>query len=116
LRVVEGGKKDAAPPAAPASRAPVWLGLAAIGLAAAAALYLFVLRPSDTAPTEGPETPLAAAPPPGSEIEAVDFGHSTGAIFQVEDQGAAYAVVWISDEKPEGEGEESPDAPEDRIQ
>lgn len=117
LRVLAGGKKDeVAAPAAPASRAPVWLGLAAIGLAAAAALYLFVLRPSETATTEGPETPLAAAPPPGSEIEAVDFGHSTGAIFQVEDQGAAYAVVWISDEKPEDEGEEGPDAPEDRIQ
>ncbi len=117
LRVLPGGKQDeASAPAAPASRVPVWLGLAAIGLAAAAALYLFVLRPSETATTEGPVTPIAAAPPPGSEIEAVDFGHSTGAIFQVEDQGAAYAVVWISDEKPEGEGEEGPDAPEDRIQ
>jgi len=104
LRVVDGGQKDA--PAKPASSPRgMWLGVGGLALAAAAALLIFFLRPTDgTTPTGGDDAdgPIAAAePPPGSEIEQVDLGHSTGAIFQVEDEGALYAVVWISDEKPE---------------
>jgi len=103
LRVVDGGKKHtpAAPQPAP-SRAPVWIGTAGLVLAAAAALWFFVLRPTDpgTVP-DSPTAPVVAlAPAPGSEIEQIDLGHSTGAIFQVEDEGAQYAVVWIGDEKP----------------
>ncbi len=44
---------------------------------------------------------VAEAPPPGTEVEQVDFGYSTGAVFSVEgSEGERYAVVWISDEKP----------------
>jgi len=110
LRVVDGGQKDA-PEASKddaASSRGMWLGVGGLALAAAAALLIFFLRPTDgTTPTPGgddtdPDGPVATAePPPGSEIEQVDLGHSTGAIFQVEDEGALYAVVWISDEKPE---------------
>lgn len=113
LRVVAGGKQEA--PADAPTRAPVWIGVGAVVFAAAAALWFFVLRPAETT-GGGEEVPLAAAPPPGSEIEEVDFGHSTGAIFQVEDEGAQYAVVWISDEKPAGLDEPASDEDEDRIQ
>ncbi|MCB9594945.1 MAG: hypothetical protein H6719_19640 [Sandaracinaceae bacterium] len=114
LRVVAGGKKDAGAEPAP-SRGPLWLGVGAVVLAAAAAFWFFVIRPGQTETPDTNPDPIAAAPPPGSEIEQIDFGHSTGAIFQVEDEGAQYAVVWISDEKPDDFAE--PAAPEpDRIQ
>ncbi|MEZ4339211.1 MAG: hypothetical protein R3B82_21535 [Sandaracinaceae bacterium] len=119
LRVLDGGKKTA--PVAPAeapSRGPIWLGVGAVVLAAAAALWFFVLRPAQTTPGgEGSDRVATAEPPPGSEVEEVDFGWSTGAIFQVEDEGAQYAVVWISDEKPpELQPPANPDEDEDRIQ
>ncbi len=114
LSVVQGGKrsegKRSEPVAQPARRSNVvWIGITAT-LAVAAAVLLVVLRPwSGTGETD---VPLAAAPPPGSEIVEVDFGYSTGAIFSVEGQeGEHYAVVWISDEKPEVE-----DETEERVQ
>jgi hypothetical protein len=91
LGVVTGGKKEEPKKR---SRSVVWVSFGAT-LAAAAAVLMLVLRPFDTVP----ETP--PAPPPGSEIVEVDFGYSTGAIFSVEQEGARYAVIWISDEKPE---------------
>lgn len=106
LAVVPGGKKaEPAQPKAKPRRNVAWIGIAAT-LAVAAAVLLFVLRPFDFGTTE-PTTPMAEAPPPGSEVVEVDFGYSTGAIFSVEGQeGEHYAVVWISDEKPDLEAEE----------
>lgn len=99
LGVVQGGKTSSAEPARRTN--VVWIGVAAT-LAIAAAVLLVVLRPFD----DGGTVPVASAPPAGSEIESVDFGYSTGAIFSVEGQeGEHYAVVWISDEKPELEDE-----------
>lgn len=105
LRVVRGGQK-AAPPAPPRR---VWTGIVGGALAAAAAVALLLLIPSDpghqvaTGPDHEREEPVEVEPPPGSEIVEVDFGYNTGAIFAVEDpdEGARYAVVWISDEKVE---------------
>ena len=104
LAVVAGGKEPApaakAEPAAP-RRTGLIIGVGAT-LAAAAALLLWVMQPGDRA------TPMAddggtlaeVDPPPGSEVEEVDFGYQTGAIFSVEgNEGEQYAVVWISDEK-----------------
>lgn len=104
LRVVRGGQK-ATPPAPPRR---VWTGIVGGALAAAAAVALLLLIPSEpghqvaTGPDDG-EEPVEIEPPPGSEIVEVDFGYNTGAIFAVEDpdEGARYAVVWISDEKVE---------------
>jgi hypothetical protein len=101
LEGIKGGKK------AEKRRPMVWMGIIGTITAAAAALLL-VVRPWE--PTE----PVISAPHPGSEVVEVDFGYSTGAVFTVEgQQGARYAVVWISDEKPELEGQLGPD---ERIQ
>ncbi|MCZ7678686.1 MAG: hypothetical protein M5U28_07905 [Sandaracinaceae bacterium] len=114
LAVVQGGKRSEGKRSEPVAQPPkrsnvVWIGITAT-LAVAAAVLLVVLRPwSGTGETD---VPLAAAPPPGSEVVEVDFGYSTGAIFSVEGQeGEHYAVVWISDEKPEVE-----DETEERVQ
>ncbi len=102
LSVVKGGKKAAS--ARPAAGKPargnnvVWIGVASV-IALAAAVLLVVMRPFDLG---SGTTPQASAPPPGSEVVEVDFGYNTGAIFSVEGQeGEHYAVVWISDEKPD---------------
>lgn len=86
--------------------------------AVAAATLLLVLRPSDQrgldpGASEGDRAPelaaepstaeLTAAPatpiPPGSHVENVDFGSSTGTVFELEDRGAPIAVVWITDDE-----------------
>jgi anti-sigma factor RsiW len=59
--------------------------------AVAAAALIAVLRP----PTPTAETIVLAK---GSQVENVDFGTSTGTVFEVDNQGVAAAVVWISDE------------------
>lgn len=38
----------------------------------------------------------------GSRVEQVDFGQSTGTVFEIESSGIATAVVWIADEEEEG--------------
>ena len=126
LRVIEGEGVDReaspreaepevaplrAPAAAPAPRGGnrgMWI-VGATALAAAAAVLFFVLRGDPAGPTAAPDEPVVAeATPQGSEVEEVDFGFSTGAIFSVEGQeGERYAVVWISDEKVEEEEEEA---------
>jgi hypothetical protein len=124
LAVVAGGKADAPapaePPGADGSHTGLWIGAVATGLAAAAALILWMTRPADDVgsvedPGATPDpgaTVAEAAPPPGSEVEEVDFGYSTGAVFSVEgNEGEQYAVVWISDEKVPVD-----DEPEERIQ
>lgn len=59
--------------------------------AVAAAALIAVLRP----PTPPAETVVLAK---GSQVENVDFGTSTGTVFEVDNEGVAAAVVWISDE------------------
>lgn len=120
LRVVPGGRKSA-PRATPRR---VWTGIVGGALAAAAAVALLTLIPSEPGPVAtGPdhegEEPVEIDPPAGSEIVEVDFGYNTGAIFAVEDpdEGARYAVVWISDEKIEDGLEAVPEPEtEQRIQ
>lgn len=112
LAVVAGGQKASEVEtrrgtgrSEPRRRAGLWIGVGAT-VAAAAALLLWVMQPGDGAqPTtldDGSGSTIAeVAPPHGSEIEEVDFGYNTGAIFSVEgSEGEQYAVVWISDEKP----------------
>ncbi len=38
----------------------------------------------------------------GSRVEQVDFGQSTGTVFEIESAGIATAVVWIADDEEEG--------------
>ena len=125
LRVLDGGagaEKKQAPAEAPAEDTSdrgnvIWITFGVV--AAAAAVLFFVLRGGGS-PGVDPtvEPPLAQAdPPPGSEIEEVDFGYSTGAIFTVEgSEGEQYAVVWISDEKIDTDPAALPPEPEERIQ
>ena len=82
---------------------------AAGALAAAAAVLLLVVR---ALPTPGPEDITESAPAPsetetaptetasaGSEVVDVDFGESTGTVFEVAlDDGNSTPVVWINDE------------------
>jgi hypothetical protein len=109
LKLVANGRTaEAAKPAAatkPATsngpakkRNVIWIGVGT-ALAIAAAVLLIVLDPFGAG--RSPEMPVAAAPPPGTEVIEVDFGYSTGAVFSVRGQeGERYAVVWISDENP----------------
>jgi len=72
----------------------VW-GAAAIGFAAAAAIFLAVFASPKGAPEEG--APTVAR---GSEVLEVDFGTNTGTIFEVQGgAGESLAVVWIDDEE-----------------
>jgi anti-sigma factor RsiW len=72
----------------------VW-GAAAIGFAAAAAIFLAVVASPGSAPRDG-SSDIAR----GSEVLEVDFGANTGTIFEVEGgAGESLAVVWIDDEE-----------------
>ncbi|MGE0790011.1 MAG: hypothetical protein AB7S26_30330 [Sandaracinaceae bacterium] len=119
LRVVEGGRPSDPQHEVPAqlirheapSRTGWWLGIAG-GLAAAAAAVFFILRDPAVSSTTTAETETA---PPGSEIEDVDFGYSTGSIFTVEDpeeEDTRYAVIWISDEKVDDDDDDPVAPPE----
>jgi hypothetical protein len=97
-------------------RSTFWVVSAAV--VAAAATLLLVLSPRATTPdedltattgsTEGSVTVVEEEPavtamieaPPGTEVEEVDFGTSTGTVFAVEGPaGQPLAVVWINDEE-----------------
>lgn len=81
LRVVPGGRERR-----------VW-GVVAVGLAAAAAVFLAVV--GGTSKQAAP-TPMAR----GTEVLEVDFGPNTGTIFEVEGgAGQSLAVVWIDEEE-----------------
>jgi anti-sigma factor RsiW len=54
-----------------------------------------------SAPADGSRAVHAAVA--GSQVENVDFGDSTGTVFEIESEGVKTAVVWISDED-EGTG------------
>lgn len=120
LRVVSGGKEGSTPAPAPTGRrVGLWVGVGVTTLAAAAALLFFFRGMGDDGVGPGPDDPDTVAvnePPPGSEVIDVDFGYSTGAIFSVEGQeGARYAVVWISDEKVDTDADAPPED-EERLQ
>jgi anti-sigma factor RsiW len=80
--------------------------------AVAAVTLLAVIKPSDpsllapgsASSVTAPSNTLTAAETPGpaihgSRIEDVDFGASTGTVFELDNQGVAVAVVWITDEE-----------------
>lgn len=69
----------------------------AAATAVAAATLLVVLRPSEPSADLLLGTP--APPVHGSRVEEVDFGTSTGTVFEIEDRGVGVAVVWIMDEE-----------------
>jgi anti-sigma factor RsiW len=50
-----------------------------------------------TQPTE--VEPEALAQAHGSRVENVDFGASTGTVFEIDNEGVAVAVVWITDDE-----------------
>ena len=76
--------------------------------AVAAATLIAVLRPLEDAPQvavqiqhlEQKAPPIAVASlVKGSSVEEIDFGSSTGTVFEIDNQGVGVAVVWISDEE-----------------
>ncbi|MFT3927391.1 MAG: hypothetical protein QM778_32955 [Myxococcales bacterium] len=91
------------------------LPLAAV--AAAAAVAIFALNPSgsddETARSAqkrertrvaelGPNEEAPSAPSlHGTRVENVDFGNSTGTVFEIDSEGVATAVVWIADDEEE---------------
>lgn len=82
-------------PAVPGGRERRVWGAAAMGFAAAAAIFLAVVAWPEGAPHNG--TPSVVR---GSEVLEVDFGSNTGTIFEVEGSaGVSLAVVWIDDEE-----------------
>jgi anti-sigma factor RsiW len=84
--------------------------LAATGMAAIALLAVLkpgtptlvepgstnVTRPVPVASDTQVVTPIAEVH--GTRVEDVDFGSSTGTVFEIDNQGVATAVVWITDE------------------
>jgi anti-sigma factor RsiW len=84
--------------------------LAATGMAAIA--LLAVLKPAAPTLVEPGSTNVTRAVPTaqlgteqttpsevhGTRVEDVDFGTSTGTVFEIDNQGVATAVVWITDE------------------
>lgn len=76
--------------------------------AVAAAALITVLVPKHDVQLEGADDaaqataagePAADTSPHGTRIENVDFGASTGTVFEIESQGVTTAVVWITDEE-----------------
>jgi len=70
---------------------------AAASLAAAAAALIILLVPREAKQPVGGEPMLAQLH--GTSIENVDFGQSTGTVFEVDNEGVSAAVVWISDDE-----------------
>jgi hypothetical protein len=80
-------------------RAVVVPALASVAVAAAALLTF--LSPREVSAPEDASAPPGAALVHGSSIENVDFGASTGTVFEVESEGVHAAVVWIADDDEE---------------
>jgi hypothetical protein len=72
---------------------------AAASLAAAAAVLTILLVPREGRSPDQPAMVLQEVH--GTRVENVDFGQSTGTVFEVESQGVTAAVVWISDDEEE---------------
>jgi len=80
--------------------------------AVAAVTLMVVIKPSSELPELGgtaapsPQeaaqgAPIQVAEVHGSSIENVDFGASTGTVFEIDNEGVAVAVVWITDDDEE---------------
>jgi anti-sigma factor RsiW len=81
--------------------------------AVAAVTLMVVIRPSQplpqtavqvgtTAQREAPVAPpVEVAAAHGTSVEDVDFGASTGTVFEIDNEGVAVAVVWITDDDEE---------------
>lgn len=83
-------------------RAVMVPALASVAVAAAALLTF--LKPHETIDPQRTEPDVGAPPGAlvhGSSIENVDFGASTGTVFEVESEGVQAAVVWIADDEEE---------------
>lgn len=74
---------------------------AVASLAVAAAALLTFLSPHEVPEREAEGAPPQAALVHGSSIENVDFGASTGTVFEVDSEGVHAAVVWIADDEEE---------------
>jgi hypothetical protein len=72
---------------------------AAASLAAAAAALVILLVPREARQPVGGEPGATTAQVHGTRVENVDFGQSTGTVFEVDNEGVSAAVVWISDEE-----------------
>lgn len=74
--------------------------------AVAAITLVAVIRPNESAqlPVAG-ESEAAVVAVHGSRVENVDFGSSTGTVFEIDNGGVAAAVVWITDDE---QNEEAP--------
>jgi anti-sigma factor RsiW len=79
-------------------RAPVVPVLASLAVAAAALLVFLGPRAAREAAIT-PQAQLGSPAPSGSQIDDVDFGGSTGTVFEVDNEGVSAAVVWISDDE-----------------
>jgi anti-sigma factor RsiW len=108
-----------APPESGARPVPGWtFPVAAAGLAAAAAVAIWLATPGETPapvarslPTAQPAAPSPTPAPqpeddvaPSVAIEAVDFGSHNGAIFMVSAGNTATPVVWLTDDVAESGG------------
>jgi anti-sigma factor RsiW len=74
--------------------------LASLAAAAAALLVFLGPRAARDVASDTPQAQLGATPgPSGSQIDDVDFGGSTGTVFEIDNEGVSAAVVWISDDE-----------------
>jgi hypothetical protein len=72
---------------------------AAASLAAAAAVLVLLLVPREAQQPDGVDPGALVAQVHGTRVENVDFGQSTGTVFEVDNEGVSAAVVWISDDE-----------------
>lgn len=70
-------------------------------LAVAAAALVVLLVPRETSETLATLPAPTSQPIHGSRVENVDFGKSTGTVFEVDNEGVSAAVVWIADDEEE---------------
>jgi anti-sigma factor RsiW len=86
------------------------LGMIAVAVAAAAVVLGVLVSSDDPGSTEARalikrERTAIAEAPTGTSVHDVNFGASTGTVFQVEDaDGSSLAVVWINDDDGLGGG------------
>jgi anti-sigma factor RsiW len=74
---------------------------AAVAAAALIAVLKPVSPPAESALRPDGQPGAVYAFAKGSQVENVDFGTSTGTVFEVDNEGVAAAVVWISDDEGE---------------
>jgi anti-sigma factor RsiW len=79
--------------------------IASLAVAAAALVVLLVPHETSeklaTVPVPASQTAPGVQTVHGSRVENVDFGKSTGTVFEVDNEGVSAAVVWIADDEEE---------------